>query len=111
VVAETVEDLATREGTSARNIGSLCRTGEASCRDRASRDAIRAWAAVQDMDAVVWTDLPSNFAEKRRQPFSVAAALAYLRKLDPERRAKALEYIRRAPPFVRTPLRDALGES
>ena len=108
-IAEAIEDLRRREGASVQNIGFVRRSGEARFRDRQSRDTILSWAANRDMDGVVWTDLPSNFAEKLDQPFSVPAALTYVHALEPEGKAKALEYFRRAPPFVRTPLRDALA--
>ena len=102
-------DLRKRERTCAQNIGFVRRDGEARFRDQQSRDAILSWAADRDMDGAVWTDLPSNFAEKLDQPFSVDAALTYVQTLEPEGKAKALEYVRWAPSFVRTPLRDALA--
>ena len=66
------------------------------------------WAKEQKLDVVVWTALPSNFDEKVGQPFSIPCAIAYLKGLPPEGRAKAAEYIWRAPEFVRTPLRTAI---
>ena len=108
-IEEVIEDLRTRERTTARNIGTLGRVGEARCHDPGSQEAILSWLAGQDVDGVVWTDLRSNFAQKQGQPFSVASALAYLQALDPEARKKAIEYIHKAPQFVRTPLRDALA--
>jgi len=108
-IAQAVEDLRTRERTAARRIGWVAPTGAGSGRDAASRDAVRAWAAERGFDAAVWTDLPSNFAEAAGAPFSVPAAIAYLRKLDAPARAGALDYIRRAPAFLATPLRVAIG--
>lgn len=62
------------------------------------------------LDAVVWTDLPANFAEKShpKAPFSIPAALAHLQKLSPEAKSLAAEYVWRAPDFVKTPLRTSL---
>jgi hypothetical protein len=109
-ITDVIEDLRDREGASTQNIGFVCRGEDAKFRDRASRDAVIAWAAHSGMDSVVWTDLSSNFAERLGRPFSVAAALEYLQTLEPVAKAKALEYIRRAPPFVQTPLRSALAQ-
>ena len=102
---EAIEDLRAREGTTRRHIGWLRRGGEASYRDLESYGAILAWSRAQTIDGVVWTDLPSNFAERVGRPFSIAAALAHLQTLDTVTRAGALDYIRRAPTFVQTPLR------
>jgi hypothetical protein len=107
-IAEAIEDLRKREHTTVSNIGSLLRNGQVNCRDRESQEAIFAWSLNEQMDAVVWTDLRSNFADKASRPFSVTSALAYLRALDPEYRADALRYIQRAPSFVQTPLRNAV---
>lgn len=108
-IAETIEDLRIRECTSAKNIGFIHRGGKAKFRDPTSHDTILAWAAAHDMDGVVWTDLPSNFEKIVGRPFSVAAAVNYVQTLDPEGKAKALEYIRQAPEFVQTPLRNAFS--
>ena len=102
-------DLNRREGTIQGNIGRISTAnGDCRCRDPASGEAIRAWATMKGFDAVVWTDLSSNFKEKTGQVFSVAAAIDYLRTLDPIASTKAVEYIRKAPPFIQTPLRNAL---
>jgi hypothetical protein len=63
-----------------------------------------AWARLKRLDAVVWTALRSNFAEKTRRPFSVDAAVSYLRAQNPESKAKAVEYVCRVPDFVKTPV-------
>jgi len=107
-ILEAIEDLRARESASAQGIGSLRIAGEASCRDRESREAILDWATERQIDEVLWTDLRSNFVEKTGRRFSVPTAVAYLDSLGPEERAKALEYLRRAPSFVRTPLREAV---
>jgi hypothetical protein len=108
-LAEAIDDLRARECTTLENIGWVRRSGEARFYDQHSVQTILAWATERQMTAVVWTGLRSNLAETVGRPFSVAAALAYLQTLKPEGRATALEYVRRAPPFVRTPLRDALA--
>jgi hypothetical protein len=104
-----IADLQRRERTIRDNIGrvSLAKSGD-HYRDPATGEAIRTWAAIKGLDDVVWTDLPSNFNEKTGQAFSVAAGLDYLRTLDPTEQTEALEYIRRTPQFIQTPLRKAL---
>ena len=88
------------------NIGYCCSTGRSQSRDQESLESILDWASDRDLNGVVWTDLPSNFEEKASKPFTVANAVAYLQTLDEDARAKAIEYLRSAPDFVKTPLRD-----
>jgi hypothetical protein len=108
-IDDGVADLQQREGTTLSHIGyiSLAANRERS-RDLESGRAIYDWATRKRLDAVVWTDLPSNFADKTGRPFSVLSALEYLGQLDSEVRAKAADYIHRPPTFIRTPLRSAL---
>lgn len=109
-IDEAIDDLAKRERMlSKRNIGCLVRSsGTERSHDAASLETIRAWATANDVDAIIWTGLQSNFNVKTGQAFSVAAAIGHLRSLDDDARAIAMDYLRRAPQFVRTPLRDAL---
>ena len=72
---------------------------------------IAAWAADNSYDAAIWTALKSNFDEpdKGGEPFSVTAAIRYLETLaseDAAKFARALTYIRKAPPEVQTPVRE-----
>ena len=76
--------------------------------DKGSYEAIREWSERKALDVVVWTDLESNFSEKKKEPFSVDAAIVHIQGLDAGGKKKATEYVRRAPRFVRTPLRSAL---
>jgi hypothetical protein len=76
---------------------------------------IAAWAEASGYDAAIWTALKSNFDEsgKGGEPFSVTAAIRYLEALnakDPAAFARALVYIRNAPPEVETPVRDAVAK-
>ena len=75
---------------------------------------IGAWAESLGYDAAIWTALASNFHEwgKGGEPFSVSAALHYLETLegeDPAKFAQALDYIRKAPPEVETPVREEVA--
>lgn len=112
---DAICDVRCREGCNVADIG-YCRIGgaaEARGHDPAVIDAIRAWGAHMQMDAVIWTDLPDNFSAKSDPPanFDVPAALAHLQKRSPKGKSMAAEYIWRAPAFVQTPLRAALQSS
>lgn len=102
--ADAIADLRCREGTILKRIGSYV-SGE-----RAANlpPGIVDWAKERDFDAVVWTDLPSNFSELKKREFSIEAAIEHLQMLTPEGKAAAAEYIWRAPAFVNTKLRAAL---
>ena len=108
-IGEAVNDLRKREQTTEPNIGRFGVTGERGCRDTDSLNSIGTWAIERELDGVVWTDLRSNFAENLGEPFSVDSALRYLNSLEGESRMKAVEYFRRAPSFVQTPLQQAFG--
>lgn len=108
---DAVCDVRCREGCNLADVG-YCYVGtaEARGRDPTLVAAVRAWGAAKKLDAVVWTDLPSNFADKSdpKAPFSIPAALAHLQKCSPEGKSLAAEYVWRAPDFVKTPLRTTL---
>jgi hypothetical protein len=69
--------------------------------------AILTWAKEEKYDAVIWTALGMKFKETTGVKFSVEAAVRYLERLSPEKLSLALDYIRRAPPEVQTPVRIA----
>ena len=106
---DAICDLRAREGTTLDKIGHL--TVPPNAKPVAASpvpDPIDVWAQAKNLDAVIWTALTSDFAEKTAQSFSVAAAVAYLKSLPPEGKVKAAEYIWRAPDLVKTPLRAAM---
>jgi hypothetical protein len=114
---DAFEDLKIREGISDQrdgrvpaSIGRVFRSnsGATACRDPESSRSIQAWADSKDIDVVTWTDLRSNFEDVTRRPFSIPVALAHFDALAPELRSETLEYARRAPASVQTPLRMAL---
>jgi hypothetical protein len=109
-LSAAIVDLRKRERTTSTNIGFLVPgSGRHRSRNRDAVESVRRWAARAEVDAVIWTDLASNFAEQTGFNFSVAAAIAYLRGLDPEAKEIAATYIRRAPAFIQTPLRSAVA--
>lgn len=102
-------DLRAREGTSLDKIGQLVLSPQTEKPAAAHQpEPFEAWASARKLDAVVWTALKSNFKKRTTRAFSVAAATAYLQSLPADAKAKAAEYIWRAPELVKTPLRAAL---
>ena len=67
-----------------------------------------------DVQAAIWTGLPSNWRETRGREFSAADAIRYLEELEVAAgRAKATydrarEYVRNAPPGIETVVRKAM---
>ncbi len=105
---DVASDLRVREGTVIRHIG-LIDSGFVRSKSQVVTDIIRAWAEQHNFDAVVWTDLPSNFAEERNMPFSVPNAINYLQQeLSDVGLTEARQYINNAPAEVDTKLRQAL---
>jgi hypothetical protein len=107
-----IADLRTREGTSSGRIGyvNLVRNTE---REYARQqhphacDAIKAWAQAQRFGGGGVDGLASNFEEVAHRPFSVEAAVLYLKALVEPAKSRALEYLQKAPPEVMTPVRTA----
>lgn len=105
-VDETVADLRCREGTTLENIGFVdLIENRHRARLKVVQEQVSAWLNHQKLDAVVWTDLKSNFHEKCGSKFSTDAAIEHLKALQPDAKVKAAEYIWRARSFVQTPLR------
>src|SRR5579883_123803 len=109
---EALSDLAHREGMVQTDRVGLVDRRNATSRSRSNYTAetVATWADQKGLSAVIWTDLPSNFAEKRRIRFSPETAAAYVSSLQGVERDAALEYIRRAPTQVDTPVRRLLRE-
>ncbi len=110
---DSVADLRDREGTVIRCIGYTNRSGDhASVHEhpehRYSHDVVSAWLKSSDYEAAVWTALESNYREQHLRDFAVPHAVSYIRGLPKAPRDNALDYIRKAPAEVDTPLRRAL---
>lgn len=108
---DAICDLRCREGTILRNIGFYFADGSRQqSRDDEVLQTIKVWALKKSIDAVIWSDLASNFAHnsKVQKPFSVQNALLHIQALDVEGKVRTAEYVWRAPDFIQTPLRDAL---
>lgn len=108
---DSIADLRCREETTLANIGYYFRDG--SRKQGRSEESIRkiaAWSAQKAIDVVIWADLERNFCEKSsvKREFSIPNAIAHIQGLPSDVKAKAAEYVWRAPKFVSTPLRAAL---
>jgi hypothetical protein len=114
-LAGAIENLRAREGMpGTKGIGFVVPvTGRqsATAKDRhpIAVSTIANWVRSSGYDAVIWTALASNFLQETSETFSVKAAIRHLEKLDDAARAVALNYIRRAPEEVQTPLRSAVN--
>jgi hypothetical protein len=108
--AASIANLGEREGMQApfRRIGYVDLVSGAARLDRVDSQIMWQWAGTHGFDAVIWTDLASNFEERTGNRFTIEAALEHLQRLSPDQLARALEYFRRAPPEVITPLRCAV---
>ena len=110
---DTIADLRDREGTLRRCIGFVLADGSSNSRLEFDERAdivkvVSSWCQSRDFDAAVWTALLPQFQEQTGKPFNVANAVAYLRTLPKGSRENALDYIRKAPQEIDTPLRQAL---
>jgi hypothetical protein len=108
---DAICDLRCREGTTLQNIGFYLAEGSKNqSHDPESVETIKVWASKKKFDIVIWTDLLSNFEKesKIKKGFSLENAISHIQLLDAEEKAKAAEYIWRAPEFVKTPLREML---
>jgi len=111
---EAVENLRLREGLpNVNGIGFADRIIGQRCTKAIERhpraiETIEAWADANGFDAAIWTALAGGFEDRTGEPFSVEAAIRYLEALDAPTLDKALNYIRRAPDEVRTPVRAAV---
>jgi hypothetical protein len=107
---EVVSDLQEREGSPRNRIGFIDVARDLTS-DRALANhpracaRIRTWAKDRHADAVVWTAIGPRFQEKTGVPFSVDAAVHYLKGLKGPMRTLALDYLRKAPSDVVTPVR------
>ena len=79
--------------------------------DKPAQDLIDAWLCDrEDLDAVVWTALPSRANDGGIQRPTYGALLAHLKSLEGEARDRAEEYICRAPRSVKTEFRTQFEE-
>ena len=110
-LGEAIENLREREVPKARNaryIG-FVKINNEGYRCNVIPDItseIKEWVKRKNIDAVIWTDLPSNF----KQEFTDNNVIKYLENLPPEAKEKAKEYIKRTPLQVQTRMRKVIKE-
>jgi hypothetical protein len=109
---EAVRELARREGVPNGRVGDWigveARPGLVSGAGQATRETraeISGWLARQPLDAVLWTALPARGPDGRFERPGWRALIAHLEGLEGEARARAEQYIRRAPFRLRSPNR------
>ena len=110
---EAIENLRYREGTSLNNIGFVCLQNKNNyCHHAHTKilPPIKCWAANKSIDAVIWTDLCSNFKEKRGKEFNEDNVIEYLRSLNDATRCRAKEYICKAPKQIETKIRGRIAQ-
>ena len=78
--------------------------------DQANIVGLRTWAAERHLDYVIWTALGPRFNNTEGQyPTTKEDAVAHLRNLSEDQRAKAKEYVQYAPQQIRTAYREHIG--
>ena len=109
---DAVCDLMIREGAGRNDVGVCSRRAAEirSCNHPEVIPPICDWLLTSEFDAVIWTDLESNYRKKRSRDFALDDALNYLNSLPPVCKAEARRYINTAPEETQTKLRQFLRE-
>jgi len=109
-IDEAVLDLALREGCQKKRIGIINKTERFDVKfSNSIHDRIYSWLSNnKDIDAVIWTDLRSNFNDKLGFEFTETQALNYLKYLNLDTKILAEEYIRKAPKEINSALRQMI---
>lgn len=107
-IQEAKNNLTNREGTSKSNIGCMFRNGTCHPADFIYTTRLLNWLkANPDIDALIWTNLQSNFELKTGKQFSPANALQYLHSLEDHKKITVVNYILKAPLQIHTIFRTA----
>jgi hypothetical protein len=106
LLQEAVENLRSREKTTTDKIGT-CVKGP---RSPGVPDHIYDWLHGSSFDAVIWTNLESNYKQKLAKDFCVQGAFDYLDGLSPAEKMNARNYIVEAPKETKTELREYLAK-
>lgn len=99
-LADAMEKLSVREGTNDKQ-NKYIESWSKGSPTRADFPEISNWATRLDLDAVVWTGLPIEPDPRRDE----SASVTYLDGLKGTERARAEEYVRKAPRQIDTPYR------
>lgn len=109
---QAILNLSKRERCNKENIGYFDRTENSFSNPNFQfiRNIID-WIEVKnEIEAVIWTDLPENFQEKTGKSFNEENTISYLTNLQTKEKIGAEEYIRKAPSVISTPIRKAFEE-
>ena len=112
-IEEAVLNLAVREGSGRKQIGSYKRSTDTFSHDVFFKNNILDWINNTDIDAVIWTNLPENWEIKNEKGEVIETIVPderidYLKKLGGNKRASAEEYIRRTPAQIKTHYRSLI---
>ena len=107
-----IKNLRVREGTIPEKIGFInLVTGKSRCNVIPDIEIeIKNWAKAKGFDAVIWTDLSSNFENKTNMIFNEDTVINYLKNLEPSKLENAKKYIVKAPKQIRTRIREVIEE-
>lgn len=112
-LGDAIADLRDREGTIRKRIGYVDITNNFNSKSEFPEhedvfQIINDWCIKEKYDAAVWTALPSQFYVQTNLDFSVENAINYLGQLPLSAKNNALDYIKKAPEEIVTPLRKKL---
>jgi len=107
-VAQARDNLAAREDIPAENITRDVGLWLNDAEHLLHVSCIKAWALGKGIDAVVWTALPSRYANRLGRVPTETEAIAHLRSLSGAARGSAKEYVWRAPAQIATPYRQRI---
>lgn len=105
---DATEMLRKREGIPKRNIDKhigSCTSSEVVERDDEIAKSIHNWLVRNDLDGVVWTDLPPKFKGVNDRVPSVQEIIKHIQSLECKRAERAKEYVQKAPPQIETSYR------
>lgn len=111
------QNLRVREGCNSRHIHSVTALPQTENAASDIEARVRSWLLVRDdVEAAIWTALPSNWGEKRDRTFTSEDAVLYLRGLEDSKGApgltldRAREYVTNAPAQIQTPVRKTVRQ-
>lgn len=112
-INEAVLNLQKREGTIKKRIGVYNKTTNIFSPDNFKfKEAIKQWISKEDIDAVIWTNLPEKWSIEKQDNLLIDSnkRVKYLQELSVNKRAKAEEYIRKTPTQIKTKYRAIIEE-
>lgn len=105
-MGEAIESLCQREGTSRNYIGSLDLRNIKKFNQGSIEEEIGLWAMKKGFDAVIWTNLKSNFEQERGKTLNEENVIDYLVSITDKR--EAVEYIKKTPIQIKTKYREVI---